>query len=302
MEKIRMLFIVNPISGFGLGWEVPYRLRRISAYRHVEYNVRFTEFPGHAKVIAEEAKQQGYTHVVAVGGDGTVRDVGTALMGSDVALGVISLGSGNGFARHLGFSLMMSRALKQLLSSEETYIDVVEINGRYSLNVSGFGFDAVVAYFFNKMKIRGFLSYVFSVIHMWFRYPSRHFVFHINGETWAEECFIMSVANSSQYGNNASIAPKASLRDGLVDICILKRPKYYQIPRFIYCFMHSKLGQLSYFREIQCREAVIEGDVTKAHIDGDPCTLTPPINVKVHAGVLKVVVPKFSRKQNKNNV
>ena len=204
MEKIRMLFIVNPISGFGLGWEVPYRLRRISAYRHVEYNVRFTEFPGHAKVIAEEAKQQGYTHVVAVGGDGTVRDVGTALMGSDVALGVISLGSGNGFARHLGFSLMMSKALKQLLSSEETYIDVVEINGRYSLNVSGFGFDAVVAYFFNKMKIRGFLSYVFSVIHMWFRYPSRHFVFHINGETWAEECFIMSVANSSQYGNNAS--------------------------------------------------------------------------------------------------
>lgn len=302
MKQIRILFIVNPISGFGLGWEVPYRLRRIAAYRCLDYNVRFTEYAGHAKEIAEHAIGQGYTHVVAVGGDGTVNEVGTALMGSGVALGVVSLGSGNGFARHLGFSLMMSKALKQLLDGQVTDIDVVEINGKYSLNVSGFGFDAEVACFFSKMKVRGIFSYIFSVIHMWFRYPGKRFVFHIDGKTWEEECFILSVANSSQFGNNASIAPKASLRDGLVDVCILKRPKYYQIPRFLHCFMHAKLGQLSYFREIQCKEAVIEGNITSAHLDGDPCRFSSPVRVKVHAGVLKIVVPKSRRGRSRNNL
>ncbi|MFR4039641.1 MAG: diacylglycerol/lipid kinase family protein, partial [Butyricimonas faecalis] len=146
---------MNPISGFGLGWEIPYRIRRIAAYKHIEYNIRFTEYAGHAKEIVEQAKQQNYTHIIAAGGDGTVNEIGTALINTGIAFGVISLGSGNGFARHLGFSQMMNKALKQVLKSETTNIDVVEINGHYSLNVSGFGFDAEVAHFFSTMKIRG---------------------------------------------------------------------------------------------------------------------------------------------------
>ena len=141
--------------------------------------------------------------------DGTVNEIGTALINTGIAFGVISLGSGNGFARHLGFSQMMNKALKQILKSETTDIDVVEINGHYSLNVSGFGFDAEVAHFFSRMKIRGIFSYIYSIIHMWFRYPGKRYVFHIDGKTWEEDCFVLSVANSSQYGNNDSIAPKA---------------------------------------------------------------------------------------------
>lgn len=259
MTHYRILFIVNPISGFGLGWEIPYRIRHIAAYKHIEYNIRFTEYAGHAKEIVEQAKTQNYTHIIAAGGDGTVNEIGTALMGTGIAFGVISLGSGNGFARHLGFSQMMNKALKQILKSETTNVDVVEINGLYSLNVSGFGFDAEVAHFFNTMKIRGIFSYIYSIVRMWFSYPGKRYRFHINGKTWEEDCFVLSVANSSQYGNNASIAPKASLRDGLVDICILKRPKYYQIPRFLYCFMNSKIARLPYFSEIQCTEAFFGG-------------------------------------------
>ncbi|AZS31564.1 diacylglycerol/lipid kinase family protein [Butyricimonas faecalis] len=302
MVHYRILFIVNPISGFGLGWEIPYRIRRIAAYKHIEYNIRFTEYAGHAKEIVEQAKQQNYTHIIAAGGDGTVNEIGTALINTGIAFGVISLGSGNGFARHLGFSQMMNKALKQVLKSETTNIDVVEINGHYSLNVSGFGFDAEVAHFFSTMKIRGIFSYIYSIVHMWFRYPGKRYVFHINGKTWEEDCFVLSVANSSQYGNNASIAPKASLRDGLVDVCILKRPKYYQIPRFLYCFMNSKIARLPYFSEIQCEEAILEGDLNKAHIDGDPYTLESPVKVKVLPGVLKVIAPKLSRKKKSRTV
>lgn len=293
----RILFIVNPVSGFGLGWEVPYRLRRIAAYRELEYHVRFTEYAGHAREMAARAGEQGFTHVVAVGGDGTVNEVGTALMGTDVAMGIVSLGSGNGFARHLGFSLGMTRALKQLLSSRATWIDVVEMNGRFSLNVSGFGFDAAVAHYFSRLKIRGPVSYAAAAVDLWFRYRGERFRLEVDGKQWEEECFILSVANSSQYGNNASIAPRASLRDGLLDLCILKRPRWMQVPRFLYCFMHGKLGQLSYFREIQCREVVIEGDMRYAHLDGDPCRMASPVRAKVHPRVLKVLAPKLSREE-----
>ena len=300
MKKQRMLFIINPISGFGLGWEIPYRLKRIAAYKGIDYTIRFTEYAGHAKQLVEHAKQEHYTHIIAVGGDGTVSEVGAALCGTNIAFGVISLGSGNGFARHLGFSLIVTKALKQLLKSEVVAIDVVEVNRHLSLNVSGFGFDAEVAHFFNTMKIRGVLSYIYSITRMWFRYPGKHYHLCIDGKILEEDCFILSIANSSQYGNNARIAPKASLRDGLLDICILKRPKFYQIPRFLYCFLNSQISKLSYFKEIQCKEVIIEGDISKTHIDGDPYTMQSPIKIKVHPKILNVIVPKYPQKTKRN--
>ena len=290
----KILFIINPISGFGLGKELPSRLKRMEEYRTVAYEVEFTEYPGHAAEITRKAIQKDYTHIVAVGGDGTVNEIGCVMRGTDIAFGVVSLGSGNGFARHLGFSLRMSKALSQLLHSPITRIDMIEINGIYSLNVSGIGFDAEVASFFNTMKIRGIFSYLYSIVRIWFRYPVRRYTFRVGETTWEEECFVLSFANSPQYGYNASIAPKASLRDGLLDICILKRPKYYQIPRFLYCFGNNKIGKLPYFREIQCEEAVIEGDISQVHIDGNPCTLESPLHLKIHANVFKVVVPKLA--------
>ena len=114
---MHILFIVNPISGLGLGKELPEKIRRIPEYDSIPYDIVFTEYAGHARKLVEDARQEGkYTHIVAVGGDGTVNEVGGALCGSDVAFGVVSLGSGNGFARHLGYSVFMTKALKQVLT------------------------------------------------------------------------------------------------------------------------------------------------------------------------------------------
>lgn len=294
MSEQRFLFIINPISGLGQGKDLPSRLRRTRSFRGVDYVCRFTEYAGHAAQLAAEGLDEGFTHIVAVGGDGTVNEVGRMLRGKEVAFGVVSLGSGNGFARHLGCSLMIDRALKQLRNSPVAAIDMVELGGHFSLNVSGVGFDAEVAHYFNTMKIRGIASYVYSVVRLWFRYPEKRYHLRIDGQEWEEECFILSIANSPQYGYNASIAPQASLQDGLVDICILKRPKYYQIPRFLYCFGNSKMGRLSYFREIQCREALIEGDISRIHIDGDPYSWEGPLDIRIHPGSLKVVAPKLA--------
>lgn len=291
---MRILFIVNPISGLGSGRELPERIKKMPEYDDIAYDILFTEYAGHARILVDEArKSEKYTHIVAVGGDGTVNEVGTALHGSDIAFGVVSLGSGNGFARHLGYSMFMNRALRQVLSDAYEQIDMLEINGVYSLNVSGVGFDAEVAHIFNRQKMRGVLAYIYAIVKIWFRYPEKKYKIISDGKIMTVNCFILSFANSSQYGNNAKIAPHASLRDGLMDICILKRPAFLEILWFLFFFMNSKIYKLSYFKELQCREAIVEGDIDKVHIDGDAYNMKSPVHLKIHKGVLKVVVPKF---------
>lgn len=290
---MRILFIVNPISGLGLGRELPERIKKIPEYEHVDYDIVFTEYAGHARVIVGEARTAGkYTHIVAVGGDGTVNEVGGALWGSDIAFAVVSLGSGNGFARHLGYSIFMTKAIRQVLTEQYAQIDILQINDKYSLNVSGVGFDAEVAHEFNHLKLRGVLSYIYAAIKLWFRYPEKKYKIISDGKVMKVSCFILSFANSSQYGNNAYIAPHASVRDGLMDICILKRPALFEIIWFLLFFISSKLYKLSYFKEIQCKEAIVEGNIHRIHIDGDAYVMDSPLHLKILPGVLKVVVPK----------
>lgn len=290
---MRIFFIVNPISGLGLGKELPEKIKKMPEYDNVDYDIVFTEYAGHARVLVEEARSAGkYTHIVAVGGDGTVNEVGGALCGSDIAFAVVSLGSGNGFARHLGYSIFMSKALKQVLTNQYTQIDVLEMNGKLSLNVSGVGFDAEVAHEFNSLKLRGVLSYIYAAIKLWFRYPEKKYKITSDGKVMKVSCFILSFANSSQYGNNAYIAPHASVRDGLMDICILKRPAFFEIMWFLLFFISAKLYKLSYYKELQCSEAIVEGDIHRVHIDGDAYLMESPLHLKILKGVLKVVVPK----------
>lgn len=291
---MRILFVVNPISGLGLGKELPGKIKKMPEYRNVDYDISFTEYAGHAKILVEEARKNGsYTHIVAVGGDGTVNEVGTALKDSDIAFAIVSIGSGNGFARHLGYSIFMTRSLRQVLSDSYGQVDILQINDKYSLNVSGVGFDAEVAHEFNRLKLRGVMSYIYAGVKLWFRYPEKTYTITYDGEVVKEKCFLLSFANSSQYGNNATIAPFASVKDGLLDICILKRPAFIEIFWFLLFFMSSKIYKLSYFKEIQCKEALIEGDIHNIHIDGDAYVMESPIRLKIHQGALKMVVPKY---------
>ena len=290
---MRLLFIVNPISGLGLGKELPEKIKKMPEYDNVDYDIVFTQYAGHARELVAEARAAAkYSHIVAVGGDGTVNEVGGALCGSDIAFAVVSLGSGNGFARHLGYSIFMAKALKQVLTEQYAQIDVLQINDKHSLNVSGVGFDAEVAHEFNHLKLRGVLSYIYAAIKLWFRYPEKKYKITSQGKVMKVSCFILSFANSSQYGNNAFIAPHASVRDGLMDLCILKRPAFWEIIWFLLFFISSKVYKLSYYKEIQCEEAIVEGDIHRVHVDGDAYIMDSPIHLKILPGVLKVVVPK----------
>ncbi len=293
---MRLLFIVNPISGVGAGKRMPEKIRELPEYEKVDYDIRFTEYAGHARILVKEALAEGvYTHIVAVGGDGTVNEVGASLIGTSVAFGVVSLGSGNGFARHLGYSVRMKKALRQVLTDVYARIDVLEINGTYSLNVSGIGYDAEVAHEFNRFRIRGVISYIYAGLKLWFRYSPRTYRISYGETVREEECFILSLANTSQFGNNALIAPHASLRDGLMDVCLLRRPGLFKVVYFLFCFLNGKIDRLTYYKDIQCREITIEGPVDHVHIDGDAAVMTSPLHARVLPGALKAVVPKFAR-------
>lgn len=293
---MRLLFIVNPISGVGAGKKLPETIKGMPEYRNISYEIRFTEYASHARVIVQEAlKEEEYTHIIAVGGDGTVNEVGVSLKGTDVAFGIVSLGSGNGFARHLGYAVSMKKALRQVLSDAYAQVDMLEINGVYSLNVSGVGYDAEVAHEFNRFRIRGLMSYIYAGIKLWFGYREKRYRITCDGKTMEEKCFILSIANSSQFGNNASIAPQASLRDGLMDICLLRKPSVFKLLYFLICFLNGNVDKLSYFKGIKCKEVTIEGDIRNVHIDGDAAVMSSPIHAKVLPGAIKAVVPKFAK-------
>ncbi|MGL5683313.1 MAG: diacylglycerol/lipid kinase family protein [Marinifilaceae bacterium] len=293
MAAKKMLFIVNPISGFGWGKDLPNKLRSMSDYKDIDYEIVFTEYGGHARKLVEEARKLNkYTHIVAAGGDGTVNEVGVALMGSDIALGIIGLGSGNGFARHLGYSIFMHRALRQVLTDQCEQVDVLQMNDKFALNVNGVGFDAEVAHAFNKGRWRGPLSYMYNIIRLYFKCPEKRYKITSGGEVMRVKCFVLSFANSSQYGNNAFIAPLASIRDGMMDICILRRPAMLDVLFFLFTLLNKNIYRLSFFKEFQCDEAIVEGRIDKVHVDGDAYHMKSPLHLKMHKGVLKVVVPK----------
>lgn len=201
------------------------------------------------------------------------------------------MGSGNGFARHLGYSVRLKKVLRQVLSDKFIHVDMLEINGVYSLNVSGAGFDAEVAHEFNRFRIRGVISYIWAGTKLWFRYPEKEYTINYDGKILKKKCFIISFANSSQYGNNAKIAPQASITDGLVDICFLQRPPFWAIFPFLFYFLNAALNDLSYYGFIQCKEATITGNINKVHIDGDAAFMSSPLTIKVHPKALKVILP-----------
>ena len=290
----RILFVVNPHSGWHNGGEFANVLSKIPQYRGVKYDIVMTQRRRHAKELAEKGVESGkYKIIVAVGGDGTVNDVATALVGTDVALGVIPMGRGNGFARHLGYSMRLRNALRQLLSGNVDSVDALMINDKYSFNVSGIGFDALVAHVASKTRVRGVFSYIWAAITQFFKYGSHTYKLTIDGKELTLKAFLFSFANTEQYGSNFIIAPRASVQDGVMELCVIDKVKNVLLIGIDYTrhlFLENN-EKTQAFRMFHCKEVTIEGKINTVHIDGEPMFMKSPLNIKVLPGVLKAVVP-----------
>lgn len=289
--KKKIYFIVNPISGIGRQ-KIIEKLIDESLNRLVfDYEIAYTKAAKHATELARNAAAKGFDIVVAVGGDGSVNEVARGLIGTQTAMAVIPTGSGNGMARHLNISLNLKKAIAIINAAKETTVDTMLFNDQPFVNVAGVGFDAHIVWEFAKFGKRGFSSYIKLVLREFPRYKAGNYELTVDGKTLPKTAFLISFANGSQWGNNAYIAPAATMDDGYMDIAILKEFSLLSTIAIGYRLFRKTLPDSSYLEIIRCKEAFLKQSNTVAHIDGEPLEIGNEISIIVKPLSLKVIVP-----------
>jgi diacylglycerol kinase (ATP) len=288
--KKKALFIINPISGGKKKDEVPALIKKHLDSSIFDYEIIYSTIERPISEISREGIET-FDVIIAVGGDGTVNETASAIAGTDKTLGIIPFGSGNGLARFLNIPLNTIKAIKNINTGRTEAIDSGKINNQWFFNMAGMGFDAHISEVFSHGKTRGFRAYFKSSVQEISNYKSESYQIEIDGNHYDREAFMLSFANSSQYGNNAHVSPKASLHDGLIDVCIIKPFPVYRLPE-MGLRMLTKTSESSKFVEI------IRGKHVKVkrskpgpvHLDGEPQILGTDAEIKMVPNSLKVIV------------
>jgi diacylglycerol kinase (ATP) len=296
-EVKKVLFIVNKHSGARYLPEVEGRIIDGSIAAGYEPQIEFTKAKGHGTELAREAgRTNTFELVVAVGGDGTVNEVANGLLHGTTPMGILPKGSGNGLARHLGIPMNFARSVSSLFEGQVISMDTFMINGKLSLNVSGIGFDGHVANIFGSYKKRGLHGYAKVALNEFMKFTEFAASLITQQGTETKKAFIIAIANSSQYGNNARIAPIASVCDGLLHVCLLKKIPAYRLD-FIYSFFAGKIADTAYCEFIPTREMTIHLQAPVAfHVDGEPGGVADRFQIEILPHSLKMMVPTTSLK------
>lgn len=303
MTKDRILFIINPISGTANKKSMPSLIDKYIDKERFDVSVTFTEYAGHAQEIATQAKNEGINVVVAVGGDGTVNEVARALIDSDTALGIIPCGSGNGLARHLMLPLNVKGALEIINSNLIHRLDYGVIDGHPFFCTCGMGFDAFISAKFASSGKRGPITYLENVLKEGLLYkPEVYEITYDEGQA-TFEAFLISCANASQYGNDAYIAPSASMSDGLLDVIIMEPFDFIEASSISIEMFNKTLDKNSKIKTLRTKKLHIHR-VTPGviHYDGDPVEAPADIDVSlVSKGINVVVNPHADKRRRRPN-
>jgi diacylglycerol kinase (ATP) len=283
----KALFILNPTSGV-----LPVNFIVAKELERRKNDLCF------CKTLSKEDTQllirenfEKYDVFVAAGGDGTVHTVAGELVDSNKVLGVMPLGSGNGFAKEFGFKMNVRSLLSDINKAENIDIDVIEINENLCLNVAGIGLDSFVAHSFNNLKLRGFFPYIWLALKTFLLLRPFHVTIKCDGkEIVSENLFVLTIANTRQFGNYAFIAPQARPNDGNMDIVMIKPFPKVLGPIFVIRLFTKRINKSKYVKHIQTsKEIVIETDETRFHIDGEPLEICGEIVIRIKKEVLKVL-------------
>lgn len=288
--KRKALFIINPIAGGKKKDGVPDLIDQNLDKNIFDYNIIFTDGVAHAQQIAAEAAGK-FDIVAAVGGDGTVNEISSAIVGSSTALGVVPFGSGNGLARFLGIPMNTAASIRELSNYKVETIDSGQMNGQPFFNMAGMGFDAHIAEVFSHGKKRGFLTYIKSTMQEILSYKPEKYKLNIDGKVYEREAFIISIANSSQWGNNVHIAPRASVQDGLFDVCIIKQFPAWRLPEIGTRLMLKTIEASKYIEIIKGKNIQVSRQSAGAiHLDGEPQVMSADLQINIVPNSLKVIV------------
>lgn len=289
--KEKILFIVNPVSGTGKR-EKALKLIKEKLSPNLEAKIVLTKFAGEATEIAIHYHQKGYNKVVAVGGDGTVNEIAKGVVGTNMAMGIIPTGSGNGLARHLHIPMNISKAIEVINGGRITNIDHGTINNTLFFCTSGVGFDALIGNKFAEAGTRGLSTYARTTIREYFAFKPQHYTLDIDGKLYDRDAFMITFANASQYGNNAYIAPQADIADGLLDVVIVKRFPLYRSPRFAYQMFTKKMNRSPFVETFRARRiTVTRKEAGYVHFDGEPGKMGAKLQITAIPAALKVIIP-----------
>lgn len=292
----RIVIIRNPVSGSGVRLDAvlpKMKLAVENAASACELEWWFTEYPGHATELAQRAVAEGVTLCIAAGGDGTMHEVALGLLGSGTSMGILPLGSGNGLARHLGLSMEPMRAFEMLLTGRDAWMDAGKVNGQFFFLAAGIGFEGVVAHRFAKAGSRGFAQYIFSSMAAYFSYKPIRIVFRDEELEQADLVFTSTIANGAQYGNDAWIAPEASIVDGKLNWTRISPFPLWEGPGLFYRLLNRGLkpGKRYLTDKRPSFELEFQGSI-EGHLDGEPVYFKDQMRVECVKDALKIRVPR----------
>ena len=241
---------------------------------------------------SRNAVNQGSDAVIAVGGDGTVNEIARGLVGTDIPLGIIPAGSGNGLSRHLKIPMNPKKALQILNEFRTVKIDTATLNESLFVSVAGVGFDAAVARKFSKAGKRGFRTYFNIVATSYPFYKPKKYHMVIDGKEITRRALFVSFANSNQFGNNTSIDPNAIVDDGFIDVCIVRKVPLWKIFILAPLLFIKKFDRTHYIEIIRAKEVeLIRKKGKSGHLDGDPFKAGKNIHLKIQPLSLSVIIP-----------
>lgn len=286
----KILFVVNPISGGLNKGRLPEMICKHLDRTVFEPELFYTSLKLNAVQITQTAIDEKFDLVIAAGGDGTMNQVAQKLIGTDIKMGILPLGSGNGLARHLNIPLNLSKAIGFINRQSSQRIDTIRINDKYSINCIGIGFDAFVAYHFSKLPKRGLQTYVSTTITQFKNYRRQQYELTVDGRELNGNAALVTFANSSQWGNNFYIASSADIQDGKIDVTIINELNYKNFIQLGYRLLTKTLHrsrQAEMYRAEKIKLFLPEN--TPMHIDGEPMLSKGSFDVGINPRSLNIL-------------
>ena len=296
----KIVYFINPISGTKNKAAALVKIKKRTEKENVPFEILHTNADGDYLFLKEKIENEGITDIVICGGDGTVSQIAALLIDEDISIGIIPMGSGNGLAHAAKIPTNVDKALDIIFNGKGKYIDSFYINDTFSCMLCGLGFDAQVAHDFAKQPSRGLGTYIKQSVRNFISAKPYAFEIVDKGKSFATEAFFVSIANSNQFGNQFTIAPQASLCDGLLDIVVVKKmSKLRMLLAVINQVMAGKINEhdektfhkkdILYFQTSH----LIIYNLSKAplHIDGDPAYAAKKYTIKIIPDAFKLLQP-----------
>jgi diacylglycerol kinase (ATP) len=295
----KLIFFYNPISGTKSKKALLDLVQTKTSAQGLAFEIVETNAAGNYDFLHNKIKKESVTDIIICGGDGTINQVATSLLHSGINIGIIPMGSGNGLAFAAGIPKDPSKALDIIFKGNASFIDGFYINNNFSCMLCGLGFDAQVAHDFARQSKRGLATYIKQTFKNFFAAHPYPFILDIDNNRIKTEAFFISIANSNQFGNNVTIAPKASISDGLIDIVVVKKMSK---ARLLYSLLKQiKAGQVinaekKYHKEdilyYQSKTVSIQNPLkAPLHIDGDPAATAKHFEIKIIEKAFKLLQP-----------